>query len=186
MNRRTFITLIASAVSSYPVALLAEQRQQQTSVNTLKEPWKTIASVQQHLFPADENSPGAQDIQALTYLQNMIEAPDISKSEREHIHNGAGWLNDLSVKTYKHKFSDLNENDREKILRKIETSRAGSRWLSLLMTYLIEALLSDPIYGGNKNGAGWKWLEHQAGYPTPTANKRYFNLGHVVKRRTKA
>jgi len=186
VNRRTFITLIASAVASYPLSALAKQRLQQPSASTIDEPWKTIAAVQEHLFPADENSPGAQDIQALAYLQNMINAPDISQSERKRIKDGAGWLNDLSIQTYKQSFIELDENQREKILRKIEQSRAGSRWLSLLMTYLIEALLSEPVYGGNKNGIGWQWLEHQAGYPTPTIDKKYFKLGHIVNRRTKA
>lgn len=186
MNRRTFIIFIASSVATYPLNILAERRLIQSSTENLKEPWKTIAAVQEHLFPADEQSPGAADIGALNYLQNMISAPDISKSEREHIHNGAGWLNDLSVKTFKRRFIELNEIDREKILRKIEQSRAGSRWLSLLMDYLIEALLSDPIYGGNKKASGWKWLEHQPGFPTPTAEKKYFKIGHLAKRRTKA
>lgn len=186
MNRRTFITLLASAAASYPLSALTERRLQQLPAPKLKDPWKTIAAVQEHLFPADEHSPGAQDIQALNFLQSMITAPDVEDSERKHITNGAGWLNDLSIQVYKHKFIELDENNREKILRKIEQSRAGSRWLSLLMSYLIEALLSDPIYGGNKNSAGWKWLEHQPGFPTPTSDKKYFKLGHIVNRRTKA
>ena len=186
MNRRTFISLIASAIASYPISALSQQRLQHPPALNIDEPWKTIAAVQEHLFPADEISPGASDIQALTYLQNMLNAPDISQSERKHIKDGAAWLNDLSTQTYKLTFIKLDETRREKILRKIEQSRAGSRWLSLLMTYLIEALLSDPIYGGNKNGIGWKWLEHQPGYPTPTADKKYFKLGHIVSRRTKA
>ena len=186
MNRRTFITLLSSALASYPLHTLAEKRLQVDHYNKLKEPWKTIAAVQEHLFPADENSPGAQDIQALNFLQNMLNAPDVEKSTREHIINGVGWLNDLSIQTYKHTFIELDDKKREKILRKIEQSRAGSRWLSLLMTYLLEALLSDPVYGGNKEGIGWKWLEHQPGYPTPTKDKQYFKLGHLVNRRTKA
>jgi gluconate 2-dehydrogenase gamma chain len=187
LNRRTFIALIAStAAVPYPLNILAERRLQPASVTALDEPWKTIAAVQQHLFPAEEDSPGAEDIQALAYLQNMLTAADISASEREHISNGAGWLNDLSIKIYQRKFIQLDASSREKILRKIEQSRAGSRWLSLLMTYLIEALLSDPVYGGNKNSTGWKWLEHKPGFPTPTADKKYFNLGHIVKRRIKA
>lgn len=186
MNRRKFITLLASAAASYPLSALTERRLNNPSEPELKDPWKTIAVVQEHLFPADKDSPGAQDIQALNFLQNIIKAPDVEESEREHITNGAGWLNDLSAKIYKQPFIELDESRREKILRKIEQSRAGSRWLSLLMSYLIEALLSDPVYGGNKDSVGWKWLEHQPGYPTPTADKKYFKLGHVVNRRTKA
>ena len=178
MDRRTFITLIASAVAYYPIAGLAEKRAQfNSSTPLLKEPWKTIAAVQEHLFPADKDSPGASDIQALNYLQNMINAPDIEDSERESIKNGSKWLNDLSIQIYNKNFTELGETNREKVLRRIENSRAGRRWLSLLMTYLIEALLSEPVYGGNKNGIGWKWLEHQPGFPTPSIDKMYFKLG---------
>lgn len=187
MHRRTFITLIASAVASYPVAGLAEKRMQLiTSDAAIKEPWKTIAAVQEHLFPAEKDSPGASDIQALKYLQNMMNAPDIEDNERETIKNGSKWLNDLSIKIHKKTFIELDEINREKVLRKIESSRAGRRWLSLLMTYLIEALLSDPIYGGNKNAIGWTWLEHQPGYPTPPIDKLYFKLAKPVTRKTKA
>lgn len=186
MNRRTFITLIASAMASYPVRSLAEKRLQAMTAPELDEPWLTISAVQSHLFPADDHSPGAEDIQALTFLQNMMNAPDTSESERKRIKEGSKWLNDLSIQIHKQTFIELDESKRESILRKIEQSSAGSRWLSLIMSYLIEALLSDPVYGGNKNMAGWKWLEHQPGFPTPTADKKYFKLGHLVNRRTKA
>ena len=177
---------MASSLVGLPLNTLAERRSAPTAATSFDEPWLTIGEVQEHLFPADETSPGAYDIAALNYLHNMIHAPDISSEERDLIKNGAGWLNDLSMQVYQLKFIKLNETQRESILRKIEQSRAGSRWLSLLMDYLIEALLSDPVYGGNKNGAGWKWLQHQAGFPQPGPDKKYFNLGHIVNRRTKA
>lgn len=187
MDRRTFISILASAVAAYPASLLAEKRSALTDNNNeLNEPWKTIAAVQEHLFPADDDSPGASDIGALTYLQNMMLAPDIEDTEKEQIKKGPGWLNDLSQQIYKKTFIELASADKESILRRVEKSSAGRRWLSLLMTYLIEALLSDPIYGGNKNQMIWKWLEHQPGYPTPTQDKIYYKLGKPVKRRTKA
>jgi len=57
-----------------------------------------------------------------------------------------------------------------------------------MMSYLIEALLSDPVYGGNKDQKGWLWLEHIPGFPTPGPDKVYFKLGaHASpRRRTKA
>jgi gluconate 2-dehydrogenase gamma chain len=48
--------------------------------------------------------------------------------------------------------------------------------LSLLLYYIFEALLSDPVYGGNPGGIGWQWLEHQPGFPRPPADKIYGNL----------
>ena len=45
-----------------------------------------------------------------------------------------------------------------------------------MVGYLFEAMLSPPSYGGNPNGIGWHWLEHQAGFPLPQAGKRYYEL----------
>jgi len=55
-----------------------------------------------------------------------------------------------------------------------------------LLTYLLEALLADPVYAGNPNGIGWKWLQHQPGFPRPTKNKKYFKLDKHRYRTTKA
>ncbi len=188
MDRRSFIALLAFVAASYPLSSLAKKRSYGVELNTneLEDPWRTIAAVQEHLFPAEENSPGAHDIQALTYLQNMMDAPDIEDEEKNFIKQGVTWLNDISQKSRNKLFIDLDENNREQVLRKIERSRAGERWLSLILTYLIEALLSDPVYGGNPGGIGWKWLEHQPGFPTPTQDKMYYKLGKPVHRRTKA
>ncbi len=185
MDRRAFLLLLANAAAAYPLSLLAEKRLTQTTTIELQEPWKTLDVVMEHLFPADEDSPGSRDIQAIPYLQNMLQAPDVDEDERNFIINGVGWLNDLSLKNHSAKFIALDVAKRENVLRTIEQSRAGERWLSVLLTWLFEALLSDPVYGGNPEGIGWKWLEHQPGYPTPPPDKMYFKLGHIIHKRTK-
>jgi gluconate 2-dehydrogenase gamma chain len=55
-------------------------------------------------------------------------------------------------------------------------TRWGRAWLSLLLYYIFEALLSDPVYGGNPGEIGWRWLEHQPGFPRPPADKIYGSL----------
>ena len=39
--------------------------------------------------------------------------------------------------------------------------------------YIFEALLSDPVYGGNPEGIGWRWLGHRPGFPRPNQRNRY-------------
>ena len=131
-----------------------------------EDPWKTLAEVQEHMFPAAADAPGASDIGAIVYLHNTIENPAADGEDREFLFNGVGWLNDLAREKTGHAFVALDEQQKETLLRQIEESRAGRNWLSLLLTYVLEALLADPVYGGNPDGIGWKWLEHQPGYPT--------------------
>ncbi len=191
INRRQFVQLLGAISASWSSTSIAITRkvlgQAEADVyKNLKDPWLTLAQVQEHLFPADDTSPGAQDISALRYLRNIQESSGGDADEKHFIIQGVGWLNDLSVKKHQKVFRQLSTENRESVLRTIEGSRAGSRWLSLVMTNLIEALLSDPVYGGNQQGKGWKWLEHKPGFPTPTVDKVYFELGKVSRRETKA
>jgi gluconate 2-dehydrogenase gamma chain len=196
ISRRQFIQAIAAFSASWPITGMANLDTlgipHRETYENLSDPWLTLASVQEHLFPAGDSSeqpsPGAKDIAALRFLRNMLEAPDTESEEKSFILNGVNWLNDLSLKNHQSNFIQLNTENKETVLRQIETSNAGNRWLSLIMGYLIEALLSDPVYGGNKDQQGWKWLEHIPGFPTPSVDKVYFKLGaHASpKRRTKA
>ena len=186
LNRRDFIRVLAMAAASYPLSSLAINRKNNNTLPSKQEPWVTLFEVQEHLFPTEENSPSAQDIKALEYLQNMMNIPSFDLEEKTLINNGVGWLNDLAKQQYSKVFIKLSFEEKEKILRRIESSNAGARWLSLILTYLIQALLTDPIYGGNPKDIGWKWLNHQPGFPRPPENKKYFKLKQKRIRNIKA
>jgi len=194
IDRRTFLgrlTAVAGLLAACPATALAAMREAARRAPDIggrvaADPWKTLDAVQQHLFPAGDDIPGATDIGALRYLHDAIENPDADGEDRAFIFKGVGWLNDLTQTDYRQPFVALDEAQRETVLRKIERSRAGRNWLSLLLTYLLEALLADPVYGGNPDGIGWEWLEHQPGYPTPPPDRVWYRLGERVTFRRKA
>ena len=66
--------------------------------------------------------------------------------------------------------------DKETTLRAISRSAAGKNWLNMMILNLYEAMLSPPAYGGNPDGIGWQWINHQPGFPLPQAGKRYYEL----------
>ena len=185
ISRRQFLSVLAVATAAYPLSGLAINSKKISLVKMHKEPWLTLSSVQEHLFPKG-TSIGEKDIHALEYLQVTMKTPDFDGVEKKLLHNGVSWLNDLSEKQYAKKFNQLDHDSKEKILRRIENSSAGERWLSTLLTYLVEALLTDPIYGGNPKGIGWQWLEHIPGFPRPPENKKYFKLDIKRFRQTKS
>ena len=194
ITRRTFmeqLAMLGMLAAACPASAVAQARRQagalQQQPGWLKtNPWKTLSEVQQHLFPAADDTPGASDIHAIAYLRNTLENPAADGEDRVFIVNGVGWLNELTQERYRQPFSNLDTAQRETVLRQIEQSRAGERWLSLLLTYLLEALLADPVYGGNPDGIGWKWLEHQPGFPTPPPDKSWYKLAAPVRYRRKA
>lgn len=165
---RTTKTATALALAPLLLQLSACQRQEVTKIILTEHPWPIFAAVHAVLFPNDGNGPSAQDIQATLYLHLVLQSPDFEAEERQFILDGVNWLDQFAQEKYQNKFLSLSAEQHDAVLRQITQSRAGDRWVGAQLTYLLEALLSDPVYGGNPNGIGWQWLEHQPGFPRPT------------------
>lgn len=193
MDRRAFIlrsgcTLAAVSTPAFTpltASAVIPQTGTQTAlssslINSFKQAdWVTIAAVQNHLFPSEVDAPGSVEINALTYLHDYLSNPVTDQNDIEFILSGTRLLQTFSQQKSNNKgaaFTDLSIKQRELILREFEQQPEGRRWLVNILNYLLEALLTDPVYGGNPDGIGWKWLEHRAGEPHPPANKRYWLL----------
>jgi gluconate 2-dehydrogenase gamma chain len=140
------------------------------------DPWPVLDAVLRHLLPSEPNSPGAVEINALGYLRFVVDDPRIDRQERAFIVEGVGWLEELAQARHARSFRALDEDGRERLLRHIVQSQAGENWIATLLTYLFEALLTAPAYGGNPDGIGWRWLEYVPGFPLPQAGTRYTEL----------
>jgi len=180
-SRRDFL----KAASLLPAAMLVASCDQTSSPVTSttvtppildQAPWRTFAAVQNHLFPKDTDSPGADDINATLYLKSVLELPGVDDEDKKFIRQGVKWINDIAMQMHEKSFYQLSEANKEAVLQRIATSSAGENWLSMLLLYLFEALLTDPVYGGNTNKVGWQWLEHKPGFPAPPEDKRYYLL----------
>jgi gluconate 2-dehydrogenase gamma chain len=143
--------------------------------------WLTIAVVQDHLLPSEPadaaGGPGAREVRATAYLDRTLADPGFDPDIKRLIINGIGWLNEISEEREGRPFHLVDPGPREDLLRQIAATSAGERWLSNLISYTLEALLADPLYGGNPDGIGWRWLEHDPGQPRPTPDKIYGRLG---------
>lgn len=176
LNRRTFLSRTAGFLATLFFSPVVVQAAKEHSSILPKDPWLTIDVVQDHLFPSETDSPGAKEINAIVYLRNIIASPTIDQDEKKFILNGVKWLNDLSLEKHEAVFTQLSYSQRTDMLHQITKSKAGRKWISKLLSHIFEALLSDPVYGGNPEGIGWKWLNHHPGFPRPPKHKRYWNL----------
>ncbi|MDO8348182.1 MAG: gluconate 2-dehydrogenase subunit 3 family protein [Rugosibacter sp.] len=137
------------------------------------DPWLLIAAVQDILFPSEPDAPGAREINALDYLRGVLAEPRRDREESRLILKGADWLDNLSRQRQRTGFLDLADDKRDQLLHEIAASEQGEHWLSTLLFYICEALLTDPVYGGNPKGIGWAWLGHTPGFPRPSVDKRH-------------
>ncbi|MFT5812526.1 MAG: gluconate 2-dehydrogenase gamma chain [Psychroserpens sp.] len=178
VSRRSALKSAAGAtmIAAMPVRAWSALASDQFASLLTTDPWLTLDAVLAHLLPASPTGPSAKEIQATQYLYNVVYQQPTDKAEIEFIYKGVGWLNGFSQSQLQKNFVALTLEEKEKILRTISNSRAGENWLSNLVSYIFEAMLSPPSYGGNPNGIGWQWLDHQAGFPLPLTGKRYYEL----------
>lgn len=138
--------------------------------------WQILSAVLEHLLPSEPDAPGAKEIQALRYFRFVVADERLDQQEREFILRGVGWLNQLSVEHHQKDFTALSTDQKESLLRQIAKTAAGENWISTLLSYLFEALLTAPAYGGNPDGIGWRWLQIVPGFPLPAVGTRYTDL----------
>ncbi|MBP8902338.1 MAG: gluconate 2-dehydrogenase subunit 3 family protein [Thiobacillaceae bacterium] len=166
-TRRAFLIAGAGGLAALFVLPAA------SAIPRVANPWPVLAAVQEHLFPAEPGAPGAREIRALAYLQGVLSDPAGDREEQDFILKGVDWLEGLCRQRHRASFVDLDPLRREGVLREVAGTEKGENWLATLLLYLCEALLCDPVYGGNPDGVGWSWLRHQPGYPRPTPDKRH-------------
>ncbi len=183
LGRRTFLLrggaalATAAALAGLPYALRKDLTRETSFVFFSTQQQQDLSAVQEHLFPRGLDSPGAADINAAEYLEWAITAPEIDPDTRNMIVNGIGRLQDASRERFDDLFTGLDDEQSELLLRYLaDKTRWGRAWLSLMLYYIFEALLSDPAYGSNPNEIGWRWLQHQPGFPRPPADKIYGRL----------
>ena len=175
ISRRRFLMRMAggSLAVLFPAPRLLAEGASPADDDNEDRQWKVLAAVQEHLLPSEPEAPGAREINALGYLRFVVSDSTTDREDREFILKGSGWLEEMAVEHEGASFLDLTSEQRERVLRRIEQSQAGENWLSTMLMYIFEALLTDPVYGGNPDGIGWRWLQHTPGFPRPPANKRY-------------
>jgi len=127
-------------------------------------PLQTLSVVQKDLF---ENKMIDQS-NAYAYIGFIFRHSRVNAQNKQFLRNGSKWLHEESVKLYNVVYTDLNAKQRQEVLKKISNSSWGDSWIRMVLKFILEATLGDPIYGINSNEAGWRWLKHTPGLPRPS------------------
>lgn len=140
-----------------------------------------LQSVQEILFPSDENGPGASEINAYDYVAWVMSDPLKDPAEVTYFKNGIGWVEESANEIFSKKYIELNEAEKQELINTVSKENWGEGWLSVLLTFIFEALLSDPKYGGNPESIGWQWLNYNFGNPRPAIELLYPEIFKTIK-----
>ncbi len=163
-----------SAAAPWTVSLAALDKAGLDGGGLSKIQWVTLDAVQRYLFPSEVHAPGAAEINAASYLYFVLSDPYIDPDARALIPAGLIAFEQRVQQDFRRPFVGLDVAERETALRAYEKTPQGREWITNILGYIFEALLTDPVYGGNPKGNGWQWLGHRPGFPQPPRERRYF------------
>lgn len=185
LSRKQFLgsVIAGGLISQLPFSNVIAQTKATSKINLLNnEQLEIIRSVQEILFPSDGNGPGASDINATDYLVWVLSDSNKDADEIKYIINGIGWIDETAEEQYSKKYFDLNQTEKEDLVKLVSKESWGESWLSVILSFIFEALLSDPQYGGNPKSIGWNWLDHYPGQPRPTENLLYPEILKTIRK----
>lgn len=176
---------LLTASTSVPATIYGKDLPQKTILDhnpeiLSKDQWDAFVAVHDILLPSESDVPGAWEINATAFLQWVISDTELDSEYRETLKNGLIELNETALQNWEVPFLQMTPVDRAKLISDVESDTWGHYWLSELLFHLFEALLSDPIYGGNVDAVGWKWLGHIPGQPRPNVG-----YSHIIEKFSK-
>ncbi|WNR42102.1 gluconate 2-dehydrogenase subunit 3 family protein [Paenibacillus roseipurpureus] len=143
----------------------------------------------ERIFPKDDNGPGAAELGVAFYIDHQLASPwgvnartyrmgpfvkgevtqgDYLSIERhELITMGLNSLEETAKSKHSKGFVDITPEEKDAILTSMEKGEisvvngiTGKTFFNQFRTLVMEGVYSDPLYGGNKNMAGWKMRKY--------------------------
>ena len=128
----------------------------------------TVAAFTERLMPGAPGKPGARDAGVLNYIDLALSGAYAEL--QEFYRRGLSQLDAYCRKTYNEPFIRLDSARQDEVITALEQGKAaGFTWpdarafFDTVRTHTIEGLFADPVYGGNKDFAGWRLVGFPGG-----------------------
>ncbi len=171
MSRRTFLARSAAAAAALGLAACARDHRPDDRQRLDEARWRALEAAQDRLLPSSPGAPGARDVRATAYLDAALAEADTPAAVRARIRDGADRLDALAREHGAPDFAALQPEARDAVLAEFFDTPEGDRWFDAVMPFTLEALLGDPVHGGNPDGIAWDWLGHRPGWPRPAETR---------------
>lgn len=129
-----------------------------------------VAAFAERIFPAAPGMPGARDADVLNYIDLALAGA--YSDQQEFYRHGLNQLDAHCRATYRQPFARLDPKQQDEVIAALEKGRveeftwpAARAFFATLRTHTIEGMFADPVYGGNKDFAGWKLIGFPGAQP---------------------
>jgi gluconate 2-dehydrogenase gamma chain len=129
------------------LAMTAEQR-------------KILDAFIDRIIPKDELGPGAVECGAGDYIDRCL--ADYLAAEKPLFLDGLANLDVFSLRTQGIAFASLTADKQDAVLTAIDNNQAPNLrgFFNRARRLTLEGMFGDPVYGGNKNFAGWDLIRY--------------------------
>lgn len=134
--------------------------------------FRTLDAIAGVILPADED-PGARETGAMIFVDREMQRPAFQSAARR-LKVAVKAIDFLAKEKMGKQFVDLGASEQEAIVRSIFEGEAdrglfkGRAFLVLMVSLVLEGHLSEPSYGGNRDGSGWGLVGFQPSPPRGT------------------
>jgi len=112
-------------------------------------------------YPGAPGKPGARDANVLNYIDLGLSG---AYADLQYFYRrGLASLDAYCRKTYKEPFRGLSAAQQDEVIAALEQGKASefswpsaTAFFNTMRTHTMEGMFGDPIYGGNKDFAGWR------------------------------
>jgi len=135
---------------------------------------KTITAFAERLMPGAPGKPGATEAGVLNYIDLALAGA--YADQQDFYRRGLTQLDAHCVAAYGKPFRNLTAAQQDETIAALEQGKAqafvyptAQAFFSTVLTHTMEGMFSDPIYGGNKDFAGWRLVGFPGAQPQFTA-----------------
>jgi gluconate 2-dehydrogenase gamma chain len=130
----------------------------------------TVEAFAERLMPGAPGKPGAREAGVLNYIDLALAGAYADL--QDFYRRGLAQLDQYSRETYHEPFVRLSAGQQEAVITALEEGKAtGFVWptaqafFETLRTHTMEGLFADPVYGGNRDFAGWRLVGFPGAQP---------------------
>jgi gluconate 2-dehydrogenase gamma chain len=134
----------------------------------------TVAAFAERLMPGAPGKPGARDAGVLNYIDLALAGA--YSDQQDFYRRGLAALDAYCLKTFNQLFVKLSAAQQDEVITALEQGKASEftyptaqAFFNTVRTHTMEGMFADPIYGGNKDFAGWKLVGFPGAQPFFTA-----------------
>jgi gluconate 2-dehydrogenase gamma chain len=130
----------------------------------------TVTAFAERLMPGAPDKPGATEADVLNYIDLALAG---AYADLQYFYRrGLAQLDDHCAQTYGKPFRRLTAAQQDETIGTLEQGKApafawpsAAAFFNTLRTHTMEGMFADPVYGGNKDFAGWRLVGFPGAQP---------------------